>query len=306
MTMNRGGGEGRVVFEEHVPSQVLGEPRFVRVCLPPTYERAPRRRYPVLYVHDGQNVFTTAGPDVAFGWGNWQLDRIVSELAVAGQMREIIMVAIDATDHRYAEYRGWARPYTAAESAALHRPPPDAGDNRRFEAYAQFLRDELKPRIDRDYRTVSEARQTGALGASLGGICSLALAWGHPGTFGLAASLSGSFQIEGRYFLERVLKPFSGRPRRIRIYLDSGAVDDAGGDDGRKLTEAVADELRRLGWKDGRSLRHFVDERPLGEADLARADLRPDKRKEAQRSQHNEFYWRLRVWRALTFLFPPE
>jgi enterochelin esterase-like enzyme len=243
---------------------------------------------------------------VAFGWGNWQLDRTVSKLASARKLREIIVVAIDATEHRYSEYRGWARSYTPEELAGLKRPPPDAGDNRRFEAYARFLREELKPKIDREYRTLADAKHTGVLGASLGGICSVALAWQHPGTFGLAASLSGSFQIEGRCFLEQVLKAHTGKPKRTRLYLDSGTIDYAGGDDGRKLTEGVASQLRRIGWKDGRTLQHFVDENPLTEAELARTDLRPDKWKEAQRSQHNEFYWRLRVWRALTFLFPPE
>jgi hypothetical protein len=50
---------------------------------------------------------------------------------------------------------------------------------------------------------------------------------------------------------------------------------------------------------------HYVDAKPLSLAELEKAGLRRDKRAEAQTSQHNEFYWRLRVWRALTFLFPP-
>lgn len=306
MMMQTNAGEGRVVFEGPVPSAVLGSSRVVRVCLPPSYDTSPRRRYPVLYVHDGQNAFSTVGTNVAFGWGNWQLDRTAAALAAAHTMREIILVAIDATDDRYTEYRGLARPYTAAEVADLRRAPPEPGSNAKFEAYARFLREELKPKIDRDYRTLPDPAHTGVLGASLGGICSVTLGWQYPETFGLAASLSGSYQIEGRYFLERVLKPYTGRPRKVKIYLDSGVVDYAGGDDGRKFTEAVAGELRRSGWKDRRTLVHFVDERPLTEAELAQTDLRADKWKEAQRSQHNEFYWRLRAGRALAFLFPPE
>lgn len=298
--------EGRVVFEGSVPSAVLGGTRMIRICLPASYDTAPERRYPVLYVQDGQNAFTTAGTNVAFGWGNWELDRIPARLAAEGRMAEIILVAVDATDARYEEYRGRARPYTAAEILALKRPPPAPGDDRAFEAYSRFLREELKPRIDRDYRTRPAAPSTGVLGASLGGICSVALAWEHPDTFGLAASLSGSFQIEGRYFLERVLKPAAPFKPRVKVYLDSGTVDYGGGDDGCKQTTAVADELRRLGWREGRTLCHFVDKRPLSEAEMEAAGLRPDKWKEARRNQHNEFYWRQRVHRALTFLFPPE
>jgi hypothetical protein len=64
--------------------------------------------------------------------------------------------------------------------------------------------------------------------------------------------------------------------------------------------------LRRIGWKDGRNLQRYVDLRPLTDAELERTGLRQDKWAEARNSQHNEFYWRLRVWRALVFLFPPK
>ena len=86
----------------------------------------------------------------------------------------------------------------------------------------------------------------------------------------------------------------------------SGTIDFTGDDDGRKLTTAVAAELRCIGWKGGKNLKHFVDLKPLSEAELEIADFRGDKWKEAQKSQHNEFYWRLRAWRALEFLFPPK
>ncbi|MBK9139454.1 MAG: alpha/beta hydrolase [Verrucomicrobia bacterium] len=300
------GGQGGVVREERLPSAALGAERMVRVYLPASYHAEPTRRYPVLYVHDGQNAFTTAGRDAAFGWGSWELDRIATELAAAGRLREIIMVAVDATEHRYVEYRGFARQYMPEQLAALKRPPPEPGSNARFEAYSRFLREELKPRVDREYRTLSDPAHTGLIGASLGGIVSVSLAWAHPEVFGQAASLSGSFQIEGRWFIERVLKDHSGPPKPIRLYLDSGVVDYSGGDDNRKQTEAVVAELRRLGWRDGRDLLHFVDETPLDDTALKAAGLREDKWSEARRSQHNEFYWRQRVWRALEFLFPPE
>ena len=140
----------------------------------------------------------------------------------------------------------------------------------------------------------------------MGGIASVALAWEHPKTFGLAASLSGAFQVEQRNFLEQVLRTATGRPKPFRCYLDSGVIDHTGDDDGRSDTEAVAAELRRLGWKDGRNLLHFTDPRPLSEAEMVRSGLSRDKWEEAGRSQHNEFYWRQRSWRALEFLFPPR
>src|SRR5262249_32116162 len=155
---------------------------------------------------------------------------------------------------------------------------------------------ELKPRIDREYRTRPAAANTAVMGSSLGGICSLALAWDRPKVFGAAASLSGSYQIEKRNFLEQALRPYYGRRKSVRIYLDSGVIDFTGDDDGRKHTEAVVEELRRIGWKDGTTLRHFVDARPMSDSELEQAGLRRDKWPEARTSQHNEFYWRHRAW----------
>jgi enterochelin esterase-like enzyme len=183
----------------------------------------------------------------------------------------------------------------------------DAGvttTNTAFDNYEAYLITELKPRIDREYRTLPEASHTAVMGSSLGGLSSLVLAWDHPEIFGGAASLSGAFQVEQTNFLNDVLKSFQGPPKPVRVYLDSGVTDFMGGDDNASLTKQVAAELRRIGWTN--NLESFVDEKPLTAADLEKSGLRHDKWAEAQRSQHNEFYWRLRSWRALTFLFRPS
>ncbi len=276
------------MFEGTIPSEIFSSGRFCRIYLPAAYE-ASDERFPVLYVHDGQNAFSTAGPHAAFGWGNWELDKTTDRLVNEGRMRPIIIVAVDCSKSRYREYRG---------------PVPGSQDNGAYERYARFLKDELKPRIDREYRTLSKPAHTGLLGSSMGGIASLALAWERPSVFGLAASVSGAFQVEKQFFLDKVLGKYKERPKRIRVYLDSGVTDYSGGDDGAAETEAVARCLQRIGWKPGTNLQHFVDQ-PLAAGELAPHHLPEDKFKEAQRSQHNEFYWRLRAWRPLTFLFPP-
>jgi predicted alpha/beta superfamily hydrolase len=299
-------GQGKVVFESQVFSKHFHTNRIVRIYLPPSYDVDVTRRFPVLYLHDGQNTFTTVGTNVAFGWGNWELDKTVNALCAAGKMQEIIMVSIDCSAERYRDYRGPAYRYSEAELKEMKRPPPGAADDSRYEKYAQFLIQELKPKIDGEYRTLSGASDTGLMGSSMGGLCSLALAWEHPDIFGKAASLSGAFQVERTNFLANVLRVHRGRPKPIGIYLDSGTMDYSGGDDGRQGTDAVAAELRRIGWKQGRDLEHFVDLKPLTEPELEKAGLRRDKWKEAQTSQHNEFYWRLRAWRPLVFLFPPK
>ena len=295
--------QGRLLKEEAVPTRFLEGGRVIRVYLPPSYDREPRRRYPVLYLHDGQNVFSSAGPHSCFGWGGWELDKTADRLIAGGRMREIIMVAVDNSRHRYKEYRGRVHPEAATRGRKV---PTNLFDNSKFEAYAHFLIKELKPKIDREYRTLKTASNTGIMGSSLGGICSLSLAWEFPKTFGRAASLSGSFHIEKRNFLEHVLMPARRKPGAMRLYLDSGTIDFTGDDDDRRYTDLVADELRRLGWRDGKTLERFTEARPFTDQELEKSGLPFDKWHEAKSSQHNEFYWRMRAWRAFVFLFPPK
>jgi predicted alpha/beta superfamily hydrolase len=295
----------RLLPPQSISSRHLGADRTIRIYLPASYETDPRRRYPVLYMHDGQNIFSSAGPDCCFGWGNWQVDLTADGLAREGKMREIIIVGIDHSGARYQEYRG------PAYSTAKRKSPPSkwranaTNENTRFENYAKFLVKELKPFIDKHYRTLARASATGLMGSSLGGICSLALAWQNPRTFGLVASLSGSFQIERYKLVSHELERYRGKRKLIRIYVDSGVIDSSGDEDERHYTERVAKALRKIGWRDQKNLMHFTDDQPLRGSEFEHLGLPHHKRKEAEESQHNEFYWRIRCWRALTFLFPP-
>ena len=273
-----------------VSSKLLGTGRDVHVYLPPSYGEKPLKGYPVLYLHDGQNVLSSAGKDAAFGWGSLELDRTVDFLCRKGRMEEIIMVAIDNGPRRLDEYSGRRRPFGEAK-----RTP--------FEEYEDFLITELKPRVDRGFRALSGPSNTAVMGSSMGGLCSLVLAWGNPGVFGGAASLSGAFPTYRPNFLDDVLMEYQGPAKPIRVYLDSGVVGPHGSDDGRSRTRRAAAELRRIGWT-REKLMVFEDRKILTRSDLEKSDLPPSKWAEAQNSQHNEFYWRKRAWRALTFLFP--
>jgi enterochelin esterase-like enzyme len=279
------------LLETNLPSKFFGWNRGIHIYLPPSYGTEPLRRYPVLYLHDGQNVFSSAGTNAAFGWGSWELDRTADALSRAGKMQELIMVAMDNSFARREEYGGRHHPTNTTANTA-------------FENYAAFLLTELKPQMDRDYRTLPGAAHTAVMGSSIGGLCSVALAWEHPEIFGGAASLSGADTFEQTNFLNDVLKSFHGQPKPFRVYLDSGVEDFTGGDDGCSLTRQLAAEFRRIGWTN--NLEWFVDDKVLTPAELEKSGLRRDKRADAQTNQHNEFYWRLRAWRALTFLFPPE
>jgi predicted alpha/beta superfamily hydrolase len=283
-------GQNGSLLDTNLLSHFFGWNRGVHVFLPPSYTAQPQRRYPVLYLQDGQNVFSSAGTNCAFGWGSWELDRTVDAISRARKMQEIIMVAVDNSFARMQEYSGRHHNTNATASTP-------------FENYEAFLIMELKPRVDREYRTLPGPAHTAVMGSSLGGVCSLVLAWDHPEIYGGAASLSGAFQVEQTNFLNAVLKNYHGPPKPFRVYLDSGVVDFMGGDDGCSRTKQVAAEFQRIGWTN--NLVWFVDGKPLTLAELEKSGLRRDKWAEAQTSQHNEFYWRLRAGRALAFLFPP-
>jgi enterochelin esterase-like enzyme len=291
--LQRASGQPGSLLDTNVPSKFFGWNRGIHIYLPPSYENQLQRHYPVLYLQDGQNVFSSAGTNAAFGWGSWELDLTADKLSHAGKMPEIIMVAVDNSWGRREEYGG------------LHHPRDGPATNSAFENYEAFLITELKPQIDRDYRTLPEATHTAVMGSSLGGLGSMVLAWEHPETFGGAASLSGSNIREQTNFLNNVLKNFYGAPKPIRVYLDSGTMDSSGESDGWPMTKQIAAEFRRIGWTE-QNLELFTDAGTLTPEQLEQTGLRRDKWVEAQKSQHNEFYWRLRAWRALTFLFPPE
>jgi enterochelin esterase-like enzyme len=275
------------LWETNLASKFIGS-RGIHIYLPPSYDSQPARRYPVLYLHDGQNVFSSAGTNCAFGWGSWELDKTADDLSRSNLMREVIMVGVDNDEaHRLEEYSG---------RRATNGAPPTA-----YENYSRFLCEELKPWVDVHFRTLSEAKNTGVMGSSLGGLISMTLAWEHPEVFGNAACLSGAFSFNDTNFLNDGLKKYSGKPKPVHMYLDSGMVDYRGGDDNRALTEQAAAELKRTGWTD-QNLELFVDP-PLTPHQIEKSGLRHDKWAEA-RTQHNEFYWRLRAWRALTFMFP--
>src|SRR5947208_5453915 len=132
---------GEIVFEGTTESEVLKTNRLIRIYLPPGYGDIPQKRFPVLYIHDGQNAFSSVGPYVAFGWGNWELDKTVDRLVKEGKMGPIIMVSVDCSPSRYRESRG---------------PVAPGSDNKAYEKYSAFLIRELKPKIDREYRTLSD------------------------------------------------------------------------------------------------------------------------------------------------------
>ena len=189
-------GTIKVSRDEVGPPQIA--PRPLLVYLPPSYAGSDRR-YPVLYMHDGRNLF-----DAATSYsGEWQVDETMEALSAEGI--EALVVGIpNADDARAGEY-----------SPHAHREY--GGGN--ADAYLRFLVGTVKPLIDRSFRTLPDRVHTGTMGSSLGGLVSLYALFTRPEVFGFAGVLSPAFWwTEGTIFPWMEQAPFVPG----RIYMDVG------------------------------------------------------------------------------------
>ena len=178
--------------------------RTIRVYLARGYNENAAKRYPVLYMHDGQNLFLNMGQ-----FGSWHADTNVNNLIRFGKMRETIIVGVDNSSDRLCEYSP-PQP-TCTNACATPR-----GDK-----YAALLINELKPVVDASYRTLSDPDNTGILGSSMGGLISAWLGWAHAETYHKIGAMSSSF-----WDCFPISSPNS--KRSIRIYIDSGDHDSQG------------------------------------------------------------------------------
>lgn len=215
-----------------VVSPQLGNARDLFVYLPPSYGTGDRR-YPVLYMHDGQNLF-----DAALSYaGEWQVDETMELLAAEG--REAIVVGVPNMGYdRLLEYGPFAE-LRHGESRA--------------DAYLAFLAGTVKPLIDRDFRTLPDRANTGVAGSSMGGLISLYAFFRSPGVFGFVGSLSPAL-----WFAERAIFAVIEAAELVpgKIYLDAGTDE---GPDMLANTRDLEQLLRTRGYHPGWDMR-YVEE----------------------------------------------
>jgi predicted alpha/beta superfamily hydrolase len=192
--------------------------RRIDVWLPPGYDTASAARYPVLYMHDGQNLFD---PARSFGGSSWEIDQVLCRLLQEGRARAAIIVGIWNTGMgRFPEYM--PRQAVTGESVPLNvagQSIPTALIS--SDAYLKFLVMELKPLIDRTYRTKPGAADTLVMGSSMGGLISAYAVTEYPAVFGAAGCVSthwpaGDGAMVG-YLAEHLPKPGANK-----FYFDYG------------------------------------------------------------------------------------
>ncbi|NRA29441.1 MAG: hypothetical protein HRU11_04190 [Parvularculaceae bacterium] len=175
---------GTLIYEEDVASEFLNLNRILQIWLPPGYDDAGNadKRYPVIYMTDGQNLHD---PRIANTGVDWGMDEAMMAGVEQGLFEPAIIVATWSTAERFQDYSPW------------HNGPN----------YGRFLTEELKPRIDAEYRTLPERDNTFAMGSSMGGLMSMYLVINHSDVFSACGCLSTHVPLS-----EQMLARFTGQP----------------------------------------------------------------------------------------------
>jgi predicted alpha/beta superfamily hydrolase len=230
----------RLHKHEGFHSAFLDRDRDVTVYLPPGYEDGDARRYPVLYLHDGQNLFDGT---TAFIYGQyWHVGETADALIGARVVEPLIIVGINNTGERRIDE------YTPTRDSRRKL-------GGRADLYGRFLVEELKPFVDSRYRTLADAQNTGLGGSSLGGLVSLHLGIKHPHVFGKLAVLSPSIWWDRKVILGRV-RTLDTKPS-LRVWIDVGTAE---GDYAVKDAAALRDALITRGWKLDADLKYLEAE----------------------------------------------
>jgi predicted alpha/beta superfamily hydrolase len=258
---------GNIRRHRAFPSRVLGNRREVLVYLPPGYRRWSRKRYPVLYMHDGQNVFDAA---TAFAGVEWGVDETAERLIWKHAVEPLIIVAVaNMGEERIHEYA----PTPGVIETKAKRKKRSRGLARE---YGLFLIEELKPYIDKKYRTKREAEFTGLGGSSLGGLVTLAMGILFPQVFTRLIVMSPSIWWDD-FALYRLVDTIEQKPP-LKIWLDTGTAEP-----GWEQARELRDRLIEKGWRPDVDLNYL----------------------EVEGADHSEAAWAARVDPVLRFLFPP-
>lgn len=204
-------------FAENFNIPQLNRTRNILVYLPPNYESSTDS-YPVLYIHDGQNVFDKATSYA----GEWEVDETLNKLHQTHGL-DVIVVAIDNSEKRMQEYTAW-------EHKEYGKPEGTA--------YIDFIAKTLKPAIDQKYRTKSDSKNTAIMGSSMGGLISHYAAFQYPNVFGKAGIFSPSF-----WFSDSVI-PFT--KKHLAEANNSKLYYLMGGKEGGNMVKDLGDVINSM------------------------------------------------------------
>jgi len=264
---------GRIETLPPISSKFIAA-RQVDVWLPPGYDADPAARYPVIYMHDGQNVFDSLH---SYGGDSWEVDRAMMKLIRDGKTKGAIVVGIWNTGlARMFEYMP-QKAVTGSEIRLFAGGPVISAAPVRSDAYLKYVVEELKPVIDRAYRTQPDRAHTSVMGSSMGGLISAYAMVEYPDVFGGAACVSTHWPAGEGMVVDYVSKHLPPHATH-RWYFDFGtATLDAGYEPFQLRMDA---EMRRAGYTEGKD---WITKKFPG-------------------AEHSERSWRTRLELPLLFL----
>ena len=194
-------------------------PRTVEIWTPPSYSENPSRRFKVLYMHDGENIFDSSSSK----WSHidWGIDETVTRLMTEGKIQPTMVVGIWSTDIRVAEYMPQRLPQTPAYTGLTRMINKWVSTDICSDHYLRFIVEELKPYVDAHYRTLPDQHNTFIMGSSMGGLISLYAMCEYPHIFGGAGCVSTHFPI-GRGITLQYMQGNLPDPKTHRLYFDFG------------------------------------------------------------------------------------
>jgi predicted alpha/beta superfamily hydrolase len=220
-------------------STALANDRGIWVYYPPTLLENPRARFPVVYMHDGQNLFDAT---TAFGGNEWKVDESFDAAAETGAFPEAIVIGIENTANRIWEL-------TPTKDVTF-------GDGGGADTYLTMVTTELMPMVNAALPTLTGRAQTVIIGSSLGGLVSAYAGAKYPATFGLVGVMSPSTWWDSSMILGVAQTACAKTPRALRVYVDSG---DTGTDnDDVTLTTQLAQTYVTGGYTDGVDVLHVI------------------------------------------------
>ena len=256
-------------------------PRDVWVWIPHQYDEQRTARFPVIYMHDCQNLFI---PERSYSGVTWGVSETISKLSHFGFIRPSIVVAIDNTANREGDYLP-TRPFdTPGGKAFVAKLKAEAAEKlERFDfvadRYLELIVKRIKPRIDHDFRTRPGREHTLVMGSSMGGLISLYALVEYPRVFGKAACFSTHWPVLGQ-FTAPYLRRFLPSPGLHQFYFDYGTGE--GDRQYAPYQDAVDDIMREKGYRFGQDWLTRVGRGAI----------------------HHESAWRSRLHLALRFFLP--
>lgn len=267
---------GELRHHASFPSKFV-DPRNVDVWLPPGYGSDPGRRYPVLYMHDGQNIFESGS---AFGGVSWRVHDAMAGLIETGAVRPAIVVGVWNTPKRFQEYMP-RKAVPGGRADGIKGMPVRVEGEIVSDNYLKFLVTELKPFIDSNYRTLKGRDDTFIMGSSMGGLISAYAVSEYPGIFGGAGCVSTHWPAGDGAVIEYLRRRLPS-PKNHLFYFDFGTRTlDALYEPYQKRMDEV---MRKAGYTEGVN---WITRKFEGE-------------------EHSEKSWSRRAWIPLKFLLAPR